>query len=146
MTAETFEFAGAEFRMAVNIGYMPMLRFATVAKTGIDSNELEALFAMSELLRNCVHVDDWERFQSHATDVGASGDELMEVVGRVMALAGDRPTGRSSDSSDGPRTIEPSSTVDSSLQAMDNVIGMYNEKGRGDLALMVRRRREALTG
>jgi hypothetical protein len=143
---ETFDWLGGTFHVAPSIGLMPMLRFANVAKSGIDSKELEAMFAMHELLRNTIHPDDWERFQIHAADNYADGDELMEVVAKVMAIVGDRPTGRSSDSSAGPRTIEPSSTVVSSSPAMDNVIDMYNAKGRPDLALMVRRRQESLTG
>lgn len=144
MTSETFTFEGAEFHVAPNIGLAPMLRFAMVAKRGLDANELDAMVAMHELLRNCIHADDFERFLDHATDHATDGDGLMEVVGTVMAIVGERPPGRSSDSSGGPRTIVPTSAAGSSSAAMDQAIAMYNEQGRGDLALMVRRRQESL--
>lgn len=143
---ETVTFQGAEFHVAERVGLMPMMRFALVAQSGVDANEMEGLAAMYELLQQCIHEDDWKRFERHATDSRASGDELMELVGEVMTVVAARPTGRSSDSSAGPRVIEPSSTVDSSAPGTGRVIDMFNQKGRPDLALLVRRRQESLTG
>jgi hypothetical protein len=138
----TVDFFGKDFRVAERVGLMPMMRFAVLAKTGIDANEMEALAAMHDLLKNCIDDDDWPRFEQHASEKRADGDDLMEVVGKVMVALADRPTGRSSDSSDGPRIIEPSSTDDSSSP----VIHRLNDKGRPDLALMVRKREESLAG
>lgn len=138
---ETVDFFGADFRVAERVGLMPMMRFAVLAKTGIDANEMEALAAMHDLLKNCIADDEWDRFERHAVDHRADGDDLMQVVGKVMAVLADRPTKRSSDSSDGPRVIEPFSTDDSSSRVVDRL----NEQGRPDLALIVRRREEFLS-
>lgn len=139
--SDTVDFFGADFRVAERVGLMPMMRFAVLAKTGVDANEMEALAAMHDLLKNCLADDEWDRFERHATDHRADGDDLMEVVGKVMAALADRPTKRSSDSSDGPRVIEPSSTDDSSSRVVERL----NEQGRPDLALIVRRREEFLS-
>lgn len=140
------DFEGETFRVADKVGLMPLMRFATIARSGVDANELEGLAAMYDLLEQCIHPDDWARFTDHATKVRASGDDLNDVVARAMAEVAKRPTGRPSVSSDGPRAIEPSSTVDSSSPGTARVIDMFNEQGRPDLALMVRKRQESLTG
>ena len=153
---ETVDFHGESFHVAERVGMLPMMRFAAFTKrqmrqladghdlTGED--EIASLAAAYDLLEQCLHPLDWERFADHATAVHADMDELMAFVGEVMSVVSARPTGRSSDSSAGPRTIEPSSTGDSSSPATgpDRVIARLNEKGRPDLALMVRRRQESL--
>lgn len=156
MTTEVIEFHGQGFHLAERVGLMPMMKFAVFAKrqlrdqaagkepTGDD--EIESLAASYELLEQCLHPNDWDRFVDHATAVHADMDELMEFVGDAMAVVSARPTGRSSDSSDGPQTIEPSSTAVSSSPATGpaKVITLLNDRGRPDLALMVRRRQESL--
>ena len=145
-STESVEFFGESFHVAERVGLMPLMRFATAAQSGIDANEMEALAAMHGLLQQCIHPADLRRFERHASEAHADGDELMEFVAKVMAVVGARPTGRSSDSSDGPRVIEPSSTIVSSSPDTGpaRVIQMFNEQGRPDLALLVRRRQESL--
>lgn len=143
---ELVEFNDDEFHVAERVGLMPLMKFAMVAQSGVDANELDGLAAMYELLEQCIDPPDWDRFVKHATKSRASGDELNDLIGRVMVIVGNRPTGRSSVSSDGPRVIEPSSTGDSSSPATARVIEMFNQEGRPDLALLVRKRQESLTG
>lgn len=157
-STETVEWYGERFHVAERVGMMPMMRYAAFTKrqmqrqrnghepTGED--EIEALASSYELLERCLHPNDWERFEEHASAVGADLEELMEFVGQVMVVVANRPTGRSSDSSDGPRTIEPSSPDASSSPdtGAENVVAMFNDRGRADLALLVRRRQESLTG
>lgn len=151
---ELVPFQGVEFHIAERVGLMPMMRYAAFSKRQLQliasgkeptgEDEIESLTATYELLEQCLHPLDWARFQEHASVVGADMDELMKFVGTVMATVAQRPTGRSSDSSDGPRVIEPSSTVVSSSPG--TVVDMFNDKGRPDLALIVRKRQESLTG
>ena len=152
---DTVEFLGEQFRVGERVGLMPMMRYARVAKRQMERqksgaksdgmDEVESLDATLSLLEQCVHPDDWDRFEKHTTQQGAGQEEYMEFAGRVMALLADRPTGRPSDASGGPQTIEPSSTEGSSSPATD-VIGRLNDKGRPDLALVVRKRQESLAG
>lgn len=138
---DTVELAGEEFRVAERVGSMPLMRFAKLAKSGVRESQMEGLVAMYDLLHDCIDESDWDRFMDHATEVRADGKELLGVVRQAIAAVAGRPTRRSSDSSDGPRTIEPSSTGDSSSP----VIHRLNEQGRPDLALLVRRRQESLS-
>lgn len=142
--SETVEFCGVQFRIAEKVAALPLMRFAKVAKAGVDASELEGLAAMYDLLEQVIHPDDWAKFEKHADQQRADGEQLLEVVQAVFVLLADRPTGRSSDSSDGPRIIEPSSTADSSSPG-SNVISRLNGQGRPDLALLVRKREESLT-
>lgn len=81
-------FGGETFRTAESIGLMALMRFAYVAKTGTDANDLSGLVAMYELLEQCIHEDDWDRFQATALRTKAKGDELMGVVREVIAILG----------------------------------------------------------
>lgn len=141
-------FLGEQFKVADKVGALAVMRFAKIAKAGVDASELDGMVAMYDLLGQLIHPDDWSRFEDFADTQHADGDQLLELVQEVFALIAARPSGRSSDSSDGPRTIEPSSTVVSSSPDTDPseaVISRLNSAGRPDLALLVRRRQESLT-
>lgn len=141
---ETVTFLGEEFRIADRVSRLAIMRFARLAKQD-EVPEQDALAAMYDLLKQCIHPDEWSRFEGHADEQRADEDDLMRVVQETVALVADRPTSRSSDSSGGPRTIEPSSPDDSSSTGADAVIHRFNENGRPDLALLVRKRQESLT-
>lgn len=126
-------FAGESFTIADRIGLMPLMRFAKVAQSGVDSRELAGLAAMYDLIEQCIAEQDWPRFEKAADRTRADADELMQVVQDVMALVAARPTERPSDSSDGPPATATNSTVASSSPA-DRFVSM----GRPDLAEMVR--------
>ena len=149
--SDTVEFCGEQFRIGERVGMMPLMRYARMAKRAHElersgqaasgEDELEAMDATLTLLEQCVHPDDWSRFERVTTAAGTGMDGYLEFAGQVMAAIAARPTGRSSDSSDGPRTIEPSSTDDSSSPVIDRL----NGQGRPDLALLVRKRQESLS-
>ena len=113
----TVDFLGEQFRVADRVGALPLMRFAKLAKTGLDTDRMEGLVAVYDLLGQVIHAEDWARFEQHADQHHAGGDELLELVAAALAAVADRPTGRLSDSSDGPRITEPSSTVASSSPA-----------------------------
>lgn len=131
--SDTVTFAGQEFTVAGKIGAMPLMRFARVARRGVDSNELEGLAAMYDLLEQCIDPGDWPRFERAADESRADGDELMAVVQDVMAVVSGRPTSRPSDSSDGSQTMSTSSPAGSSSPVIDRLV----QRGRPDLALIV---------
>lgn len=131
--AETITFGGEEFRIADKVGLMPLMRFAHVASGGVDAEDMAGLVAIHDLLEQCFPEDEWSRFQRVATKTRADGAELMGVIKSVFEAIGRRPTGRSSDSSDGP-TPTPLRSVDGSSS---EVIARLQSKGRPDLAYMV---------
>lgn len=132
---ESIEFCGEKFHVAEKVGLMALMRFAKAARAGITTADMHGLAVMHDLIEQCIHPDDWERFQDHAASEQAGGDELMRAVRASLSVIADRPTGRSSDSSGGPQTIEPRSTDDSSLR----VVSRFNQAGRPDLALLARK-------
>jgi uncharacterized protein with von Willebrand factor type A (vWA) domain len=131
--SDPLEVFGESFDVAERIGLMPMMRFAKAAKSGLDSADMDGLAAMYDLLEQCIAEKDWARFERAADRARADGDELMGVVTKVMELLAERPTPRSSDSSDGPSIIEPTSTVAGSSSVIDRL----EKQGRPDLALLV---------
>lgn len=135
----TIEFFGEEYHIAEKVGLMPLMRFAKIAQAGVETNDMDGLAAMYDLLEQCLTEQDWDRFVVAATKHRADGDELMVVVKEAIERMAERPTQRSSDSSDGPPSTSPSSTDDSSSQA----IRRLEQQGRPDLANVVQMAREA---
>lgn len=135
--SNSVDFGGESFTVAERIGLMPLMRFAKVAQSGVDSGDMAGLAAMYDLLEQCIDPSDWRRFEAAADRARADGDELMAVVAEVMAKITERPTSRLSDSSDGPRVTEPNSEAASSSPVMDRL------HGRPDLQLMVIRAQAA---
>lgn len=136
MSDLTFE--GQSFALASKVGLMPLMKFAHIARQGVDANDMEGLVAIYDMLRNVIADEDWERFESHATTVRADGDDLMGLVQQAIQAISERPTERPSDSSDGPQTTSDSSAGDSSSR----VIRRLEEQGRPSLALMVQQAQE----
>lgn len=136
--APVLTFAGKPFKVADKLGLMPLLRFAHLAKQGVDSDDMEGLVAIYDLLVNVIAPEDWEAFEQHAVDVRAEGDDLMLVVTQAIEMISSRPTERPSVSSDGPGRTSPSSPGDSSSR----VIRRLEKEGRPSIALMVRQAQE----
>lgn len=108
------------FRIAPSIGLMPLLRFAHAAKAGMDTDDLEGMAALYDMIADCVHPDDWQAFQAYATEIKAEDEELMEFVSAAMEVISARPRKRrGSSSATSPRT--PARSKDSS-SGRDSVI------------------------
>lgn len=101
--------AGQEFRMSERIGLMPLLRFAHASAKGVDSNDMQGLAAMYEVIRDCIDESEWDRFQQHAIDTKAESEELLQVVSDVIEVLSARPTGSPSGSSNGRQQTSRSS-------------------------------------
>lgn len=130
-------FFGEKLRMADKIGRMPVLRYAKLASRGVDSSSPEGLVVMYDLLKACIHSEDWDRFNDLADENAADDIRLWELLGDITAKHTARPTLRSSDSSDGPSDIAPSSTSTPAGRAIARL------DGRPDLQLAVVRAAEA---
>lgn len=119
------EFMGDRFRLADEVGIMPMLAFSFAADQGLDSNDLAGLSAMYALIRDTIDQSrpvkedaegqplfepdgvtpqwdgpsEWMRFERHAINSKADGDDLMEFIGRATKAIAARPTKRHGGSS-----------------------------------------------
>lgn len=135
--ARTVEWFGQDFELADKIGLMPLMRFAHLARAGVDSGDMEGLDAMYVLLKQCFTASAWQRFEDVASEQRAGGDELFGVVTKAIEAMSARPTGRPSGSSGGSQNANMSSAGVSSSP----VTGLV-ERGRPDLALLVNRAEE----
>lgn len=145
------EFLGEKFRLAESIGLMPMLAFANASKTGLDSDDMSGLAAMYALIRDVIDqrrppkidpgtgeqsIDvngdpewdgpsDWMRFEQHAIEQQADGEELMEFVSSAMAVVSARPRKRRERSSaSSPQILERSKDTSSSPGTRPEVDGL----------------------
>ncbi|MEU7978251.1 hypothetical protein AB0B63_06935 [Micromonospora sp. NPDC049081] len=102
-------FLGEEYRIADKVGLMPLMRFAVAAKSGMESDDMEALAAMYSLIKDCIDATEWPRFERDATDKKADQDDLLKVVTDVIQVLTARPTRQPTDSSAGLPTTSPTS-------------------------------------
>lgn len=133
------QFAGEQFRVADKVGLMPLMRFAHVARQGVDANDMDGLDAIYTLLQQCIADDEWQRFEDAATRVRADGDDLIAVVTAAIEIISARPTGQPSDSSVGLPTTSVNSEGGSSSPVIDRLM----ERSRPDLALIVSRAQDS---
>lgn len=105
---------GKEFGVAPKMGLMPLLRFATFAKGGATTNDMEAMASMYSVLRSVIAEDDWDAFEAHATESRADMRDLMEAVKSAIGVMTARPMKSPSGSSSGLSSTEMSSEGDSS--------------------------------
>jgi hypothetical protein len=142
------ELNGEWFRLADSVGLMPLMAYANSAKQGADSDDFEGLAAMYAMIRDTVDQtrpakldpatgeqsrdvagelewdgpSEWMRFERHAIESKADGEDLMGFVGRAMEVLAARPRKRREDSSSGsPQTSPPSRPVSSS-PAMEGLV------------------------
>lgn len=109
------ECMGHSYRIADKVGLMPLMRFAYTSKH-VDEADLEALISIYEMLKDCIHEADWDRFVREMTVAKAEVEDLLPVVNSTFELITARPSKRPTDSSSGPQPITPTST-DASSQA-----------------------------
>jgi len=132
----TVEFFGEQFTLSGEISEFALLEFADAADSGGDGDSMAGMAAILRLLRECVAEDDWARFRKTARTKKAKSDDLLTVIKAAMEAQTEHPTGRPSDSSDGPAAIEPKSEP----KPDDRVSQLF--PGRPDLQLAVARARQ----
>ena len=146
--AERFvSFKGEQFAVTFPVPPMALMEFAHIAVGDVDSNDMEGLNAMYELLESVIEPDDWQRFKRHAKKTRAVDKDLMMLVRKVIRGETDRPTVRPSDSSDGPEVTAPSSESEQDSAEPEDlqlrVVRREEALGRPDRALMVLMAHEA---
>ena len=131
-TGDYVELHGRKFRVADRIGLMPLLKYSASAQ--LSTTDPRALGAIYTLLRDCIHPGtpacgegetckagndtmcksydpgDWAEFEEHAMITRADGDDLLDVITKVMEIISGRPTGPPSGSSPGRRSTRAGST------------------------------------
>lgn len=145
---DRIEFLGERFRLAEAIGLMPLMAFAATSKQGANADDMAGLAAMYQLIRDTVDqtrpptidpatgeqkIDaagepewdgpsEWMRFEQHAIDAKADGEDLMDFIGRAMSVVAARPRKPRSGSSPGSRPTPEKLRDDSSSPAIRRTI------------------------
>lgn len=119
------DFFGETYKIN-EVSQFALLEFSEALEdhTGEDDTAVGA--AIMHMLREIVDVKDWKRFAASARRNKATGEEhLMPLIQKAVELMGEteRPTERSSDSSDGPASIELRSVSASVRRVLDQEAG-----------------------
>ncbi len=120
-TGREFEFMGKKFRLADKVGLMPLMRFAHMASSGMNTDDdyMAAMSAIYEMIRDVIHEPQWMEFQQHATATKAGEEDLLAVVHRAIEIMTARPTKSDSDSSPSASPSTRPSTVTRSQRAAE---------------------------
>jgi hypothetical protein len=133
MSENVITYYGEKFKVAESISLLALGRFAKAAAAGVDSQDMEGLVALHDIMQQCIADEDWPRFEALADKNRDQGDELMKAMQEATELISGRPTKSPSGSSDGPPSTSGSSTGSSSSP----VVRRLEQQGRPDLALVV---------
>lgn len=136
----TFDYFGEELKVSPDLTDADLLDFLEL-QAELKADDPKAGPVVKSFLRTVVHPDDFDRFWALGKQHRQSVDERAEAAFKLIeAAVKGTPTERSSDSSAGLQRTDSSSTDDSSLRAQRRL----EDKGRADLAVAVKQRRDAL--
>jgi hypothetical protein len=97
--ALTAPLAGKDFRLAENVGIMPLMEWA--ASSDVDVASADGLRAVYYVLKDAVHEDEWAEFRKFARDEKLEATELLDFANAALEALAGRPTEEPSGSSDG---------------------------------------------
>jgi hypothetical protein len=110
------DFKGEKFEPREHVNSMRSLHLAKLARDGAKANEYKAgeavmqnMAALYDLVEHVLQAEDFGRFMDLCDREGVDNGELYTFTGQMIAAVSERPTERSSDSSDGPGTTPESS-------------------------------------
>ena len=125
----SIEFFGEQFELNTEVSEFALMEFAEAAADGLDADAMAGMAAMMRLIKECVVSSDVSRFLKSARKNRASSEDLLPIRKATFDPVTERPTGLSSDSSDGQHNTVPSFVAN----AGDRDWGPLN--GRPDLQL-----------
>jgi hypothetical protein len=132
----TVDFFGETFTLNPDVSEFALLEFAEAAADGQDGDTMQGLASMMRLVKECISDDDRSRFLVSCRKNRAGAAALTEVISAAFTSKTERPTGRPSDSSDGPKVIEQKSEA-------KPVVNISRFAGRPDIQLGLQREAEA---
>lgn len=137
-------FCDQTFHLVEFTGAMPWMRFAKASRAGVDTDSMEGLALIYDLLKASIVDEEWPLFEQIAIDNRCDNDTMWKALTDVLEARTERPTERPSVSSDGPST--PSQPPRSEDDYTSQVVRNLEAKGRPELALVVRQTQEFLAG
>ncbi|MGC5012514.1 hypothetical protein ACLQ2R_17260 [Streptosporangium sp. DT93] len=106
-----FELDGVTFVGEGDISVMDMSEYARLATQGVDSESPEGVAILADVYKGLLGDRVYNRFRMHCRKHGTDGETLVTILQDLISAAADRPTGRPSDSSDGPQTAPATVTA-----------------------------------
>jgi hypothetical protein len=88
-----------EFRLAENVGIMPLMEWA--AASDVDVASADGLRAVYYVLQDAVHEEDWAEFRRYSREHKVKAEELLDFANAALEVLAGRPTEAASGSSDG---------------------------------------------
>lgn len=136
---DTFDYFGHSIRVSPDLSLITLIDFLEIANDVDETEEdgLKALLAMKTFLRKTVVPEDFDAFWKAAEDNHQTLEDRIVVANQIFAAVAQRPTLRSTGSSDGPSTTPGTSVVASSSLVEQRFAG------RPDLQLIVAQVAEA---
>jgi hypothetical protein len=112
---QDFDLDGVTFVAGGSISMMDISEFARLASQGLDSKSPQAVAFLADVYLSLLGPEQYRLFREHTRKHRTDPAVLMEILNDLVAGAVEeeagRPTGRSSDSSDGPPTTPATQTV-----------------------------------
>lgn len=115
--AGTFEFFGETFTRVAEVSQAALMDFALDATSSDDLDLMESLATMYRMAIEVCAPEERRRFRSLFRAKNGTPEDLIPVVALAFGVETDRPTGASSDSSDG-RDVTPAKSGSSSTEAV----------------------------
>ncbi len=88
--------ASRDFRLAQDVGIMPLMEWA--ASADVDVSSADGLRAVFYVLKDAVHEDEWAEFRKYARDHKVPATDLLDFANAALEALAGRPTGESSGS------------------------------------------------
>ena len=106
-----FELDGVEFKGDGNVSMLDLSEFARLASQGVDTTDPAAVAIIADIYLSLLGEQTYQRFRAHCRRSGTNPEVLLAIIGDMAGERVDRPTDRSSDSSDGPPPTPDSAKV-----------------------------------
>lgn len=98
---DTFEWYGETMRVSDRLGAAPLFDYAAAIVSELDIRDMQAVAATREMLRDCIHEDDWAMFWGLVKTNKTSPEELAELSALLYEHIAARPTVQPSGSASG---------------------------------------------
>jgi hypothetical protein len=129
----TFAWFGETIRVNPQYSDLLFIEFLDAAATVDMNSRTAAQKATMAFLRDQIHPEDWDKFVALNKANNQQFADMLDLAGGIVKAVAGFPTGRPSDSSDGPQPTKPSSTGASSSVAS----AMAQLQGRPDLKMAI---------
>jgi|GEM_PF-4785915 len=123
----SFELDGVAFENEGAVSLIDLSEFARLAAMGVDSQSPEGASIIAEVFLMVLGETTYRRFRNHCRKHGTDDETLLAIISDLMSEAGNRPTSRPSDSSDGPPNAPATATVVSFSRATVEQVPVQSE-------------------